>query len=153
MTAMARKGDISIEVTDPDRKFIVIQESLIYLAEGKGFLILERPLSRDFLAGTPVRPQSDVDQHWTIMERFIFTILTTPILIMRDREIELDGTGGDPHLGDGEAAEVNQAERLPCGKTETSFRKSWSHSKGSDPHDVAAQESISTAQGTLASMS
>ena len=53
MTAMARKGDVVIEVTDPDRypigKFIVIQESLIYLVEGKGSLILERPLSRDFL--------------------------------------------------------------------------------------------------------
>ena len=47
MTAMARKGDIEIEVTDPDSypigKFIVIQESLIYLVEGKGSLILERP--------------------------------------------------------------------------------------------------------------
>ena len=56
-------------MTDPDRcpigKFIVIQESLIYLVEGKGSLILERPLSRDFLAGTPVRPLSDVDQYWT----------------------------------------------------------------------------------------
>ena len=47
MTAMARKGDVVIEVTDPDKyqigKFIVIQESLIYLVEGKGSLILERP--------------------------------------------------------------------------------------------------------------
>ena len=69
MTVMARKGDVVIEVTDPDRypigKFIVIQESLIYLVEGKGSLILERPLSRDFLAGTPVRPLSDMDQYWT----------------------------------------------------------------------------------------
>ena len=43
----------------------MIQESLIYLVEGKGSLILERPLSRDFLAGTPVRPLSDMDQYWT----------------------------------------------------------------------------------------
>ena len=43
----------------------MIQESLIYLVEGKGSLILERPLCRDFLAGTPVRPLSDTDQYRT----------------------------------------------------------------------------------------
>ena len=47
LTAMASQGDIEIEVTDPDRypigKYIVIQESLIYLVEGKGSLILDRP--------------------------------------------------------------------------------------------------------------
>ena len=46
LTAMASHGDIEIEVTDPDRypvgKYIVIQESLIYLVEGKGSLILDR---------------------------------------------------------------------------------------------------------------
>ena len=56
LTTKASKGDVVIEVTDPDRyqigKYIVIQESLIYLVEGKGSLILERPLCRDFLAGT-----------------------------------------------------------------------------------------------------
>ena len=69
LTVMASKGDVRIEVTDPDRypigKFIVIQESLIYLVEGKGSLILERPLCRDFLAGTTVRPLSDADQYRT----------------------------------------------------------------------------------------
>ena len=52
LTAMASQGDIEIGVTDPDRypvrKYIVIQESLIYLVEGKGSLILDRPLCRDF---------------------------------------------------------------------------------------------------------
>ena len=69
LTEMANKGDTEIEVTDPDsypvRKFIVIQESLIYLIQGKGSLILERPLCRDFLAGTPVRLLSDTDQYRT----------------------------------------------------------------------------------------
>ena len=69
LTAMASKGDVKIEVTDPDRypigKSIVIQESLIYLVEGKGSLILERPLCRDFLAGTPARPLNDMDQYRT----------------------------------------------------------------------------------------
>ena len=45
----------TIEVTDPERfpigKYIVIQESLIYLVEGNGSLILDRPLCRDFLGG------------------------------------------------------------------------------------------------------
>ena len=57
LTAMADKGDVRIEVTDPDRypigKFIVIQELLIYLVEGKGSLILERPLCRDFQPEPP----------------------------------------------------------------------------------------------------
>ena len=69
LTVMANKGDVKIEVTDPDRypvgKFIVIQESLIYLVQGKGSLILERPLCRDFLAGTPVRLLNDTDQYRT----------------------------------------------------------------------------------------
>ena len=67
LTAMASQGDIEIEVTDPDRypvgKNIVIQESLIYLVEGKGSLILDRPLCRDFLAGTIVRPLNEEDQY------------------------------------------------------------------------------------------
>ena len=69
LTAKASKGDVKVEVTDPDRyqigKYIVIQESLIYLVEGQGSLILERPLCRDFLAGTQVRPLSDADQYRT----------------------------------------------------------------------------------------
>ena len=69
LTEMANKGDIEIEVTDPDNypvgKFIVIQESLIYLVQGKGSLILERPLCRDFLVGTPVRLLNDTDQYRT----------------------------------------------------------------------------------------
>ena len=58
ITTMARQGDTKIEVLDPDcfpvGKYIVIQESLIYLVVGKGSLILDRPLSRDFLSGTSV---------------------------------------------------------------------------------------------------
>ena len=69
LTAMANKGDVKIEVTDPDSypvgKFIVVQESLICLVQGKGSLILERPLCRDFLAGTPVRLLNDTDQYRT----------------------------------------------------------------------------------------
>ena len=69
LTVMANKGDVKIDVTDPGSypvgKFIVIQESLIYQAQGKGSLILERPLCRDFLAGTPVRPLNDTDQYRT----------------------------------------------------------------------------------------
>ena len=57
LTVMASKGDVEIEVADPDRypvgKFIVIQESLIYLVQGKGSLILERPLCRDFPSRDP----------------------------------------------------------------------------------------------------
>ena len=68
LTIKASKGDVVIEVTDPDGyqigKYIVIQESLIYLWKGKA-LILERSLCRDFLAGTQVRPLSDEDQHRT----------------------------------------------------------------------------------------
>ena len=59
------KGDVKIEVTDPSYlagKFIVLQESLIYLVQGKGSLILERHLCRDFQAGTPVRLLNDTDQ-------------------------------------------------------------------------------------------
>ena len=41
----------------------MIQESLIYMAEGKGSLIADRPLCRDFLAGTPVRPLVEEDQY------------------------------------------------------------------------------------------
>ena len=67
LTAMASQGDIKIEVTDPEKypigKYIVIQESLIYMVEGKGSLILDRPLCRDFLAGTPVRPLVEEDQY------------------------------------------------------------------------------------------
>ena len=151
MTAMARKGDVVIEVTDPDRypigKFIVIQESLIYLVEGKGSLILERPLSRDFLAGTPVRPLSDMDQYWTDENGEIHLYnphnshshnegqgISTNPHSQNDGQgnftnsqnqngntgtpglIELDRAGGEPHLGNGEAVEATQAERLPCGK-------------------------------------
>ena len=67
LTTMASQGDVEIEVTDPDKypigKYIVIQESLIYMVEGKGSLILDRPLCRDFLAGTPVRPLVEDDQY------------------------------------------------------------------------------------------
>ena len=138
LTAMASKGDVEIEVTDPDRypigKFIVIQESLIYLVEGKGSLILERPLCRDFLAGTPVRPLNDTDQYRTDDDGEIY--LHNPPQPHSHNEgqgnftnshgqngsvgtpghIELDGLGGNPHLENGEAMEANQTDRLPCGK-------------------------------------
>ena len=41
----------------------MIQESLIYLVEEKGSLILDRPLCRDFSAGTVVRPLTEEDQY------------------------------------------------------------------------------------------
>ena len=67
ITTMARQGDTKIEVSDPDcfpvGKYIVIQESLIYLVVGKGSLVLDRPLSRDFLSGTSVRLLTDTDQY------------------------------------------------------------------------------------------
>ena len=48
LTAMASKGDVEIEVTDPDRypigKHIVVQESFIYMVEGKGSLIFFREI-------------------------------------------------------------------------------------------------------------
>ena len=105
LTTKASKGDVVIEVTDPDRyqigKYIVIQESLIYLVEGKGSLILERPLCRDFQAGTQVRPLSDEDQYRTEDDGEIYLHnplrshshnaghgnSTTPIPTMRDMEI------------------------------------------------------------------
>ena len=47
ITTMAHQGDTKIEVSDPDSfpvgKYIVIQESLIYMVMGKGSLILDRP--------------------------------------------------------------------------------------------------------------
>ena len=138
LTVMASKGDVEIEVTDPDGypigKFIVIQESLIYLVEGKGSLILERPLCRDFLAGTPVRPLNDMDQYRTDDDGEIY--LHNPSQPHSHNEgqgystnshgqngnlgtpghIELDGLGGDPHLENGETMEPDQVDRLPCGK-------------------------------------
>ena len=59
ITTMACQGDTKIEVSEPDLfpvgKYIVIQESLIHMVTGKGSLILDRPLNRDFLTGTSVR--------------------------------------------------------------------------------------------------
>ena len=67
ITTMAHQGDTKIEVSDPDcfpvGKYIVLQESLIYTVTGKGSLILDRPLSRDFLTGTSVRLLTDADQY------------------------------------------------------------------------------------------
>ena len=64
LTAMASQGDIEPEVTDPEKypigKYIVIQESLIYMLEGKVSLILDRPLCRDFLAGTSVLEDGEI---------------------------------------------------------------------------------------------
>ena len=150
LTEKASKGDIVIEVTDHDNyqigKYIVIQESLIYLVEGKGSLILERPLCRDFLAGTQVRPLSDEDQYRTEDDGEIY--LHNPL---QPHSHNADhgnstnshshnegpgnstdshghnGSGGNPGVmgldGQGEepalgngANENNQLERLPCGK-------------------------------------
>ena len=91
LTAMASKGDVKIEVTDPDQypigKYIVVQESFIYLVEGKGCLILDRPLCRDFLAGTTVRPLSDEDQYRWEDGKLFSVIHSHPILTMGDVEI------------------------------------------------------------------
>ena len=66
ITTMAHQGDTKIEVSDPDcfpvGKYIVLQESLIYMVTGKGSLILDRPLSRDFLTLVPVS-DTDADQY------------------------------------------------------------------------------------------
>ena len=102
--------------------------------EGKGSLILERPLCRDFLAGTPVRPLSEGDQYRTDDDGEIY--LHNPSQSHSHNEgqgnstnshgqnenvgtpahIELEGLGGNPHLGNGESMESDQTDRLPCGK-------------------------------------
>ena len=93
LTAMASQGDVEIEVTDPERypigKYIVIQETLIYLVEGKGSLILDRPLCRDFLVGTIVRPLSDEDQYRHEDGEITYlskTLTSHPILTMGSME-------------------------------------------------------------------
>ena len=100
---------------------------------------MDRPLSRDFLAGTPVRSLSDVDQYWTDDNGEIH--LHNPQSSHSHNEgqgssinphsqndglgnfanphgqngnagipgiIELDGTGGNPHLGNGEAVLIRR---------------------------------------------
>ena len=146
LIAKASKGDVVIEVTDPDRypigKYIVIQESLIYLVEGKGSLILERPLCRDFLAGTQVRPLSDADQYRTEDDGEIYLHnppqshshnaghgnSTNPHSHNEGQGSSTNSHGqngniGTPGLielegqgGEPQGNETNQAERLPCGK-------------------------------------
>ena len=136
LTAMASQGDVEIEVTDPERypigKYIVIQESLIYLVEGKGSLILDRPLCRDFLAGTT--PLSDEDQYRhedgeiylrnpqpshsnngehgnsSLSQGQNGNMGTSP-------HIELVGLDGNSHSGNGEAVDTDPSNNLlPCGK-------------------------------------
>ena len=170
LTEMANKGDIEIEVTDPDSypvgKFIVMQESLIYLVQGKGSLILERPLCRDFLAGTPVRLLNDADQYRTEDNGEIYlqnpyqshslngeqgNFIGSPQSHSHHEgqgnlgnshgqngdagshaHVELTGLGGNPHYENGAAMEVNQNDRLPCGKPKPPI-ESGSSSSGFDP--------------------
>ena len=138
LTEMASQGDIAIEVTDPDKypigKYIVIQESLIYLVEGKGSLILDRPLCRDFLIGTPVRPLTEEDQY-RVEDGEIY--LRNPQhshsnngeqgnSIPPQRQNgnggtlpNVDGTGPDitSHVGNGETGDMDPTnDLLPCGK-------------------------------------
>ena len=106
-------------MTDPDRcpigKFIVIQESLKYLVEGQGSLILERPLSGDFLAGTPVRPLSDVDQHWTESSSSVPTIkmirLDTSEESEEEPEPEQSGQATEPPPDRPRLREIIQTQR------------------------------------------
>ena len=138
LTTMASQGDVEIEVTDPDRypigKYIVIQESQIYVVEGKGSLILDRPLCRDFLVGTTVRPLSDEDQYrWEDGE----IILCNPQPSHSNNgeygnsttfqgqngnmgtpnHIESSGLDRNSHSGNGESADPDPSnEFLPCGK-------------------------------------
>ena len=151
LTAMASQGDIEIEVTDPDRyplgKYIVIQESLIYLVEGKGSLILDRPLCRDFLAGTIVRPLSKEDQY-RLEEGEICLRNPQPSHSNNGEHgnstasqgqngnvgtpppIETVGLDGNSHLGNGEAADPDPFnDLLPCGKPKPPIEGSGSPSK------------------------
>ena len=138
ITTMARQGDTKIEVADPDLfpvgKYIVLQESLIYMVVGKGSLILARPLSRDSLTGTNVRLLTDTDQ---------YRVESTDIYLQnpqpshyRNGEGEIPTTphggngnlGTTPHIeqmgldvnsysGNGGAVESDTtASPLPCGK-------------------------------------
>ena len=67
ITTMACKGDIEIEVSNPG--FVSSREVHFdpgiphLLGGGAGSLILDRPLSRDFLSGTSVRLLTDADQY------------------------------------------------------------------------------------------
>ena len=137
LTAMASQGDIKIEVTDPEKyptgKYIVIQESLIYMVEDKGSLILDRPLCRDFLAGTAVRPLVEEDQY-RVEDGEIYLRNPQPshsnngeqgIPILPQRQNGNGGNSSSPegagldgnHLGNGEAVEVDPSnDLLPCGK-------------------------------------
>ena len=131
LTAMASQGGIEIEVTDPDRypvgKYIVIQESLIYLAQGKGSLIFDRPLCRDFLAGTIVRPLTEEDQY-RLEEGEIYLRNPQPSHSNngehgnsttsqgQNGNVEVTGLDGNSHLGNGEAVDTDPSnDLLPCG--------------------------------------
>ena len=151
LTAMASQGDIEIEVTDPDRypvgKYIAIQESLIYLVEGKGSLILDRPLCRDFLAGTVVRPLTEEDQYRaeeggiylrnpqpsnsnngehensTPPQRQNGNVGTSP-------NLEVTGLDGNSQLGNVEAVDPDPSnDLLPCGKPKPPIERTGSPSK------------------------
>ena len=124
LTALASQGDVEIEVTDPDRypvgKYIVIQDSLTYLVEGKGSLILDRPLCGDFLAGTTVRPLTEEDQY-RVEEGEIYLRNPQPSHsssgehenstpsqrqngnVGTSPNIDVTGLDGNSHLGNGEA--------------------------------------------------
>ena len=102
----------------------MIQESLLYLVEGKGSLILDRPLCRDFLVGTTVRPLVEEDQY-RVEDGEIYLRNPQPShsnngehgnSIPSQRQngnvgtsSNLEGTGldGNSHLGNGETADVD----------------------------------------------
>ena len=148
---MASQGDVEIEVTDPERypigKYIVIQETLIYLVEGKGSLILDRPLCRDFLAGTIVRPLSDEDQYKREDGEIYLSNPQPPHTDNGEHgnsnlsqgqngnmgtspQIELAGLDANSHSGNGEAVDTDPSNNLlPCGKPKPPIERTGTPTK------------------------
>ena len=163
LTAMASQGDIEIEVRDSEKyaigKYIVIQESLLYMVEGKGSLILDRPLCRDFLARTPVRPSVEEDQEG-VEDGKIYLRNPQPShsnngehgnCIPSQRQNGNGGTSsnphgtgldGNPHLGNEEAVKsILLMISFPVGNPNLLDGNS---SQGIDSPNMALEKSLST---------
>ena len=104
------------------------------MVEGKGSLILDRPLCRDFLIGTPVRPLTEEDQY-RVEDGEIYLRNPQPShsnngeqgnSIPSQRQ---NGNGGTPPIADGTGPDVTSqtgngetgdidptSDLLPCGK-------------------------------------
>ena len=104
------------------------------MVEGKGSLILDRPLCRDFLVGTVVRPLNEEDQY-RLEEGEIYLRNPQPSHSNNGEHgnstpsqgqngnggtsphIEVTGLDGNSHLGSGEAVDTDPSnDLLPCGK-------------------------------------